>query len=82
MKRLHLLAEAAAFAQQKPIEILVAIDAKGNLYVVDAEDGQVWRIGPDGKTAVHVKGATDAETCRHTHHLAIGDDGTLWLPSG
>jgi len=60
----------------------IAVDAKDQIYVVDAEDGQVWRIDSQGKVTVHVKGEESLKTCRHTHHLAIDKDGVLWLPSG
>ena len=60
----------------------IAVDKKDRIYVVDAEDGQVWRIDPQGKIAVHLAGEESRKTCRHTHHLAIDKDSVLWLPSG
>ncbi len=60
----------------------IAVDARDNVFVVDAEDGQVWRIDPKGKVAVHLPGARIDEPCAHTHHLAIDEEGALWLPSG
>ncbi|MCA8961025.1 MAG: hypothetical protein KDC38_10960 [Planctomycetes bacterium] len=60
----------------------IAIDAKDQIFVVDAEDGQVWSIDAEGRSRVHLVGITDAKSCRHTHHLAFDETGTLWLPSG
>ncbi len=60
----------------------IAIDARDHVFVVDAEDAQVWRIDPKGKVSVHLAGAKDDEPCPHTHHLAMDEAGVLWLPSG
>jgi len=60
----------------------LAIDPAGRVYAVDAEDGQVWRVAPDGKVAVYVPGAALDEDCYHFHHLALDGEGVLWLPSG
>jgi hypothetical protein len=60
----------------------IAADARDHLYVVDAEDGQVWSIDPKGAVKVHVPGEEDGKRCRHTHHLALDAAGVLWMPSG
>jgi hypothetical protein len=60
----------------------IAIDKAGCLYVVDAEDGQVWKVSPAGKVEVYRKGAAGAEECDHAHHLAIDETGALYIPSG
>jgi len=60
----------------------IAIAADDVLFVVDAEDGQVWRVDAKGKVSVHHKGVEDRKTCPHTHHVVLDGDGTLWLPSG
>ena len=60
----------------------ITIDKAGNLYVVDAEDGQVWKVSPAGKDEVYRKGAAPGKGCDHAHHLAIDADGLLYIPSG
>lgn len=60
----------------------LAIDARGNLYVVDAEDGQIWKITPAGTVSVFVKGTPRGQTCHHPHHLAMDPEGLLWFASG
>ena len=60
----------------------IAIGADDALFVVDAADGQVWRVDPKGKVTVHHEGVEDRETCPHTHHVVLDGDGSLWLPSG
>ena len=59
----------------------IAIDSSGRLYVVDAEDGQLWRVSPDGKSTVFVPGSRGREL-KHPHHLAPDATNTLWLASG
>lgn len=53
----------------------------GSLYVVDAEDGQIWRVSPRGEVSVFVKGE-DARACNHPHHLEMDHRGLLWLAGG
>ena len=60
----------------------IDIDGEGRLYVVDAEDGQVWRIDAAGTVAVHRKGIDERATCPHTHHVVVDAAGNVWLPSG
>ncbi|MEM7232208.1 MAG: hypothetical protein AAF517_08545 [Planctomycetota bacterium] len=60
----------------------LTIDAKGSLFSIDAEDGQAWRIDPDGKVAVFLPGTKDPKRCRHPHHLVLDTTGRFWIPSG
>jgi hypothetical protein len=60
----------------------MAIDKAGNIFVVDADDGQVWKVSPAGKVEAYRKGATRGETCDHAHHLAIDAHDLLYIPSG
>ena len=60
----------------------IAIGADDALFVVDAEDGQVWRVDAKGKVTVHHEGVEDRKTCPHTHHVVLDGEGNLWLPSG
>jgi hypothetical protein len=41
----------------------IAMDRAGNLYVVDAEDGQIWKVSPAGKAEVYRKGAARGQEC-------------------
>jgi sugar lactone lactonase YvrE len=59
----------------------IAIDADGNVFVVEAEYGRIWKIARDGTSALFVS-AKDGEQLGHPHHLAIDAKGTLWLASG
>jgi hypothetical protein len=59
----------------------LALDRSGNAYSIDAEDGYIWKIAPDGKVSTFLP--TDrGKDLGHPHHLAIDDSGTLWLASG
>lgn len=59
----------------------LCLDKKGNVYVIDAEDGQIWRISKDGTVRVFLSGKK-ARQLHHPHHLAIDAKGSLWLASG
>lgn len=56
-------------------------DRAGNLFAVDAEDGQVWKIAPDGKVTTLVDGERGSKL-NHPHHLEIDGDDHLWLAGG
>ncbi|MHC4480093.1 MAG: hypothetical protein ACYS1C_03875 [Planctomycetota bacterium] len=53
----------------------------GSLFVVDAEDGQIWMISPNGQVSVFFTGKV-AKCCIHPHHLALDTHGQLWLAGG
>ncbi|MHC5012197.1 MAG: hypothetical protein ACYTG6_14850 [Planctomycetota bacterium] len=59
----------------------IALDASGHVYVIDAEDAQIWKIGPAGEVSVFFPGSEGEPLC-HPHHLAMDADGVLWLASG
>jgi sugar lactone lactonase YvrE len=59
----------------------LARDSHGNLFVVDAEDGYVWKVAPDGRATTFVSGDA-GEPLNHPHHLAIDEHDRLWLGSG
>ena len=60
----------------------LAIDPRGNLYLVDAEDGQIWKITKTGKVQIFVKGTPRGQVCHHPHHLSLDAHGVLWFASG
>jgi hypothetical protein len=53
----------------------------GALYVIDAEDGQIWKVSAKGAVSVFVAGEK-AKRCNHPHHLALDRKGALWLAGG
>jgi sugar lactone lactonase YvrE len=59
----------------------LARDSRGNLFVVDAEDGHVWKVAPDGSVTTFVTSEAGA-ALEHPHHLAIDERDRLWLGSG
>jgi sugar lactone lactonase YvrE len=59
----------------------LAADRAGNLFAVDAEDGHVWKISPDGKASTFVDGERGSKL-NHPHHLEIDSDDHLWLAGG
>jgi len=59
----------------------LAADRAGNLFAVDAEDGYVWKIAPDGKVSTFVDGERGSKL-NHPHHLEIDGDDHLWLAGG
>jgi sugar lactone lactonase YvrE len=59
----------------------IARDSAGSVYVVDAEDGHIWRVTPDGKSSTFVGGEAGI-ALNHPHHLAIDEQEQLWLGSG
>jgi len=56
-------------------------DRAGNLFAVDAEDGFIWKIAPDGKAKCFV-GTERGAALNHPHHLEIDGDDHLWLAGG
>jgi hypothetical protein len=59
----------------------IARDSAGNVFVVDAEDGWIWKVTPDGKARGFVTGEAGI-ALNHPHHLAIDELDRLWLGSG
>lgn len=64
----------------------LARDSTGAIFVVDAEDGHVWKVvaeAPGG--AVKARGFITGEAgvaLGHPHHLATDEQDRLWLASG
>jgi sugar lactone lactonase YvrE len=77
---LGFVAALAADAKGHDWNGLVA-DRAGNLFAVDAEDGYIWKIGPDGKATTFVD-TEHGEKLNHPHHLEIDGDDHLWLAGG
>ena len=63
-----LLVLASATARAHP-GIGIVVDARGNVYYTDLT--HVWRIAPDGKRTVAVRGV-------HTHELHLDAQGNLY----
>ncbi len=59
----------------------IAVDSQGSVYVVDADCGQIWKVGPGGTVGVFLS-ASKAKKLEHPHHLAFDQKGMLWLGSG
>ena len=59
----------------------IARASRGHVYVVDAEDGHIWRIAPDGEVRDFVSGEAGI-ALNHPHHLAIDEQDQLWRGSG
>lgn len=59
----------------------IARTGDGTLLVVDAEDGQIWKVSPEGNVSVFVAGKK-TKACNHPHHLALDRKGALWLAGG
>jgi hypothetical protein len=59
----------------------LALDAAGNAYVVDADDGRIWKVAGDGKATTFIGGA-DGERLAHPHHVELDERGFLWLAAG
>lgn len=56
-------------------------DRAGNLFAIDAEDGYVWKIAPDGKATAFIDTERGSKL-NHPHHLEIDGDDHLWLAGG
>jgi len=59
----------------------LVLDSRGHCFVVDAEDGYVWKVAPDGVASTFVPTAAGV-AMNHPHHLAIDEHDRLWLASG
>ncbi len=59
----------------------IARDSAGNVFVVDAEDGWIWKVAPDRRARGFVTGEAGI-ALNHPHHLAIDEQDRLWLGSG
>ncbi len=59
----------------------IAINRAGDIFVVDADYGEIWKIAPNGKVETFVSKQT-GEGCNHPHHLSMDAHDTLWFGSG
>lgn len=60
----------------------IAIDGKGNLFVIDGETCEISKIAPDGRVSRLLAEAEDRKKLNHGHHIVLDKDGNLIIPSG